>query len=66
MVLHTMTVPEVIVPRSPSPPPRTASTCRPSTTITITLAHSAPTWAGSRAARPPAAVKRASGSGATS
>ncbi len=66
MVLHTMTVPEVMVASRPSCPPRTASTCRPSTTITITLEHSAPIWAGSRAARPPAAVKRARGSGATS
>jgi hypothetical protein len=66
IVLQTMTVPPVMVSSSPSRPLSTASTCAPSTTMTITPAHSAPICAGWRAARPPAATNRASGSAATS
>ena len=66
MVLQTMMAPPVIVSSRPSGPLTTAATWAPLTTITIALRHSAPICAGSRAARPPRAVKRARGSGATS
>jgi hypothetical protein len=46
MVLQTMTVPEAMASKRPSRPLSTESTCAPSTTITITLRHSAPICAG--------------------